>query len=214
MKSFRYSKLFVYTALSIFILLAAPAMAQEASQVSDMAETWDEVTAVKLSFSGDTVDISGDGAVLSNGILTLDRAGTYVLTGKWNSGQIRIEAGKDDTVRLIMNGVSIHCPDNAPLYASQAGKVIITLVKDTTNSLTEGEADSYKDGEAEAEAALYVQDSLTINCRGTLSVTAGFKNGILSKDDLLIESGIISVTAPEWVFAAAIRLQSPAVRSL
>jgi hypothetical protein len=197
MKPARYSKLFLYTALAILILLTAPAMAQDASSASDTAESWDDQTAVRISFDGDTVDISGDGATLSNGILILDRAGTYVLNGTWNSGQVRIDAGKEDTVRLILNGVSIHCPDNAPLYAPQAGKVIITLVKDTENTLSDGNDYTYSDGEAELDAALYVQDSLTINGRGSLSVTAGFKNGILSKDDLLIEDGIISVTAAD-----------------
>lgn len=197
MKLARYTKRFLYAALSILILLAAPAMAQDASQASDTAESWDEDTAVRISFGGDTVDISGEGAAFSNGILTIEKAGTYVLAGTWNSGQIRIEAGKEDTVRLILNGATIHCPDNAPLYASQAGKVIITLVKDTSNTLTDGTAYAYKDGEAEAEAALFVQDSLTINGRGALTVTAGFKHGIVSKDDLLIENGIISVAAAD-----------------
>jgi hypothetical protein len=197
MKPVRYSKLFLYAVVSILLLLTAPAMAQDASQASDLAESWDDQTAVKITFDGDTVDISGDGATLSNGVLILDKAGTYVLTGTWLNGQVRIDAGKEDTMRLILNGVSIHCQDNAPLYAPQAGKVIITLVKGTENTLSDGNTYTYTDGEAELDAALYVQDNLTINGRGSLFVTAGFKHGILSKDDLLIENGIISVTAAD-----------------
>lgn len=197
MKPARYPKIFLSAALFLFLLLSATAMAQDASSTLDAAESWDEETAVRISFGGDTVDISGEGATLSNGILTIDKAGTYVLTGTWASGQVRIDAGKEDTVRLILNGVSIHCPDNAPLYAPQAGKVILTLAKGTTNTISDGEAYIYTGGETEPDAALYVQDSLTINGRGVLSVTAGFKNGILSKDDLLIENGIIAVAAAD-----------------
>jgi hypothetical protein len=197
MKPVRYVKLFLYAALSIALMFSTPAMAQDVTTAKDVSESWDEETAIEISFGGDTVDIAGEGAALSNGILTIDRAGTYVLSGTWSSGQIRIEAGKEDTVRLIFNGVSVHCPDNAPLYAPKAGKVIITLVKDTSNALTDGETYTYTDGEEELEAALSVQDSLTINGSGALLVTAGFKHGILSKDDLLIENGIITVTAAD-----------------
>ena len=197
MKPVRFSKLFLYAAFSILLMLAAPAMAQDTAPASGMAEYWDEETAVKINFSGDTVDIRGDGAALSGGILTIDKAGAYVLTGTWNSGQVRIDAGKEDTVSLILNGVSIHCPDNAPLYAPQAGKVILTLAGDTENALYDGSTYTYADGETEPDAALYVQDSLTINGRGSLAVTANNKHGIVSKDNLLIESGIISVTAAD-----------------
>lgn len=197
MKRIRYSKMFLYAAFSILFMLIVPAMAQDASTASGMSETWDENTAILISFRGDTADISGDGAELSDGILVIDKAGTYVLTGTWSSGQVRIDAGKKDTVRLILNGVSIHCPDNAPLYAPQAGKVILTLVGDTKNALSDGSTYTYLNGETEPDAALYVQDSLTINGRGALSVTANNKHGIVSKDDLLIENGIISVTAAD-----------------
>jgi hypothetical protein len=185
MKSTRYFKLCLFVTLAILILLASPAMAQDASQVLDMAETWDEETAVKISFNGDTADISGDGAALSNGILTIGKAGTYVLSGTWSNGQVRIDAGKEDIVHLILNGATIHCKDNAPLYAANACKVILSLVKDTINELSDGNA--YTDGGAEPAAALYAKDSLTINGRGTLKVIAGFKHGILSKDDLSIK---------------------------
>ena len=193
MKSTRYSKLFLFAVLSILLFLAAPALAQDASAIPDTAESWDEETAVRILFDRDTVDVRGDGAMLSNGILTIDKAGTYVLAGTWAGGQVCIDAGKKDVVRLIFNGVSIHCPDSAPLYAIKAGKVILTLAKDTQNALSDGGAYTYP-GE-EPDAALYVQDSLLINGRGSLAVTASFMHGIVAKDDLLIEGGILSVTA-------------------
>ena len=183
--------------LSFLLLLCAPALAQGGAALLDAAEAWDEAAAVHIGFDGDTVDIKGDGAALSNGVLTIDKAGTYVFTGTWNNGQVRGDADKKDTVRLVFNGVSIHCADNAPLYAPQADKVILTLAKGTENALSDGDTYTYPNGETEPDAALYVQDDLTVNGRGSLLVTARFKHGIVSKDDLLIENGILSVTAAD-----------------
>jgi len=197
MKPNMYPKSFLSAILSVLILFSAPALAQDASATLDAAESWDEATAVHIAFNGDTVDIAGDGAALSNGILTIDTAGTYVFSGTWNNGRVCIDTNKDDTVHLVFSGVSIHCQDSAPLYAPQADKVIITLVKDTKNTLSDGGAYTYSKGETEPDAALYIQDSLTINGRGSLTVTANFKHGIVSKDGLLIQSGILSVTAAD-----------------
>ena len=187
--------MFLHVTLSVLLLLSVSALAQDASAIPDAAEAWDEATAVRIGFDGDTVDIQGEGATLSNNILTISKAGTYVFSGIWESGQVCIDADKKDVVRLMFNGVSIHCPDSAPLYAIQAGKVILTLLTDTKNALSDG--GSYAYPEEEPDAALYVQDSLLINGQGSLLITARFKNGIVSKDDLLIESGILSVTAAD-----------------
>ncbi len=198
--SSRCNKTFLISLLSvltILMMICATALAQDTSAALDAAETWNEADAVLIMFEGDTVDIQGSGAAVSNGILTIDKAGTYVFTGTWNNGRVSIAADKEDVVRLVFNGVSIHCPDNAPVYASQADMVVLTLIEGTKNELSDGSAYGELNGEEAPDAALYVQDSLTINGRGTLTVNAGSKHGIVSKDDLLIESGILFVTAAD-----------------
>ncbi len=197
MKFILHRMLILFAALSVLFLLSAPALAQDADTIYDAAESWDDNTAVHVTFEGDTVNIQGEGAALQNGVLTISKAGTYVLYGAWDNGQVCIDAGKDDVVRLVLNGVSIRSPSSTAMYAKQAGKVIITLVKDTENSLEDGGDHVLPDGDANPDAALYVQDSLCINGRGTLLVIANVKHGIVSKDDLMITGGILVVKAAD-----------------
>ncbi len=158
--------------------------------------TWNaDATLISLSDSG--IVVEGSGATVKDSILTIDTAGTYVLSGKLSDGQIVVEATKDDTIQLVLNGAEIISLSGSPLYAMQSDELIITLADGTQNSLTDGGLNfQYADTvEEEPNAALFSKDDLTINGNGALLVNAGFNNGIGSKDDLLIESGEITVNA-------------------
>ncbi len=161
----------------------------------DTQTAWDEQNAVRIAFSGSEATVTGAGAVFSGGTLTLSKPGTYVLSGTLDDGQIRIDAGKKDTIRLILNGVSITSKTSAALYEAKADKVIVTLADGTVNSLTDASEYVYAQGETEPDAAMYLQNSLTINGNGTLSVTGSYNHGIVAKDDLVITGGTINVNA-------------------
>lgn len=95
-----------------------------------------------------------------------------------------------------MNGVSIACSDSAALYAKQAGKTILTLSDGTENTFTDGEAYTYASAaEDEPDAAVFCKDDLTINGGGTLIVNGRYRNGIASKDNLVVTGGDIRITA-------------------
>lgn len=166
------------------------------AQATDAADSsWDEASAIKI-------DLTGSGAACTSGNVAVDgstvriaAAGTYVLSGTLENGQILVDAGKEDTVRLILNGVDITCNDSAPIYAKKAGMTIVTLAEGTSNSLTDGAAYQFADGEDEPDAALFCKDSLTINGSGSLTVTGNYKNGIGAKDDLVVSDGVISIKA-------------------
>lgn len=149
-----------------------------------------------VTFNNQSIFIKGNGAVASGSTLTISAAGTYLLSGSLSDGQILIDAGKDDTVRLILNGVSIACSDSAALYAKQAGKTILTLSDGTENTFTDGETYTYASAaEDEPDAAVFCQDDLTINGGGTLIVNGRYRNGIASKDNLVVTGGDIRITA-------------------
>ena len=150
--------------------------------------------ACSIKFDGSSADISGDGAELNDGVLTISKAGVYVLSGK-SSGRVVVNAGKKDEVRIILSGAEIECSDNSALAVLQAEKVSITLEEGSTNKLTDGSEYKTSEEESKVDACLYSQDDLTINGSGTLEITANYKHGIVSKDDLVITGGKISVTA-------------------
>ncbi|MBQ9196858.1 MAG: carbohydrate-binding domain-containing protein [Clostridia bacterium] len=133
-----------------------------------------------------------DLSTLRDSVLTITKKGDYVLSGTWN-GQVVIEAPEDDKVRLILNGVTITCPEGPAIYEKQSDKLIITLAEGTQNTLTDGAA--ITDGEDSIGAALYAEDDLSINGSGVLVAHGTSKHGIQSKADLIIAGGQIFVDA-------------------
>lgn len=171
----------------------------------DETSTW-EGDCCKITFNGSNVDVSGNGAEVSNGncaAVKITSAGTYIIEGKSDNGQIYVEAGENQ-VHLVLNGVTLHCENSAPIYVNNGKKTVITLADNSINTLTDSADYEYsvteKDEETgetkgEPNAALFSKKALTINGNGTLNVTSAFNNGIGSKDELKIMSGIINVKA-------------------
>lgn len=163
---------------------------------SDIKTEWD-ATATKVTLDSLNIRVEGSGATASGGVLTITKAGTYVISGKLTDGQIMVNATSEDKVYLILNGAEIVNKTGAPIYAPQCDKLIVTLADGTQNVLTDGGTNyQYADtSNEEPNAALFAKDDLTINGTGTLIVNAGFKNGIGTKDDLLIVSGQLMINA-------------------
>ncbi len=150
----------------------------------------------RITLDNSSISVSGTGATSNGKVVTITKEGTYVISGTISDGQIVIAATNSDKVHLVLNGADITNKTGAPIYSSQCDKLIITLAEGTKNVLTDGSSNfQYANTEEEPNAALFSKDDLTINGTGSLIVNAGFKNGICSKDDLLIVSGDISVNA-------------------
>lgn len=179
--------------------VASVSDAKTAYQLSaaDVETGWNEETATKITLADSAITIDGAGATASGGTLTITQAGTYVVSGTLTDGQILVAATKSDEVHLVLRGVDITNVTGAPVYASQCDKLIVTLAEGTQNVLTDGgECFAYADiTNEEPNAALFCKDDLTINGTGSLTVNAGFNNGIGTKDDLLIAGGSITVNA-------------------
>jgi len=163
----------------------------------DLDSSWNAASATNITLNGTSATSDGGGVVVKGSTITIGEAGTYVVSGTLKDGQIVIAATKDDTIKLVLNGVNITCSTGAPIYASKSDKVIITLADNTENTVTDGGTQfTYADAAAEEpDAAVFSKNDLTINGSGTLTVNASFNNGIGTKDDLVIASGNIIVKA-------------------
>ncbi|MGN0659445.1 MAG: carbohydrate-binding domain-containing protein [Emergencia sp.] len=126
---------------------------------------------------------------------TITEAGIYVLTGSLDDGQIIVDAGDQDKVQLVLDGVDIACSSGPAILVENADKTFITLAEGSSNKLSDGS--SVSSSEDQPWGALFSKDDLTINGPGDLTVTGNYENGIVSKDDLRITGGKISVTAVE-----------------
>ena len=164
----------------------------------DLETAVDSTSATSISLAGDTISVAGEGAVVDGSSVTITAAGTYTLSGTLNNGQVIVETDDEEPVVLILNGVDITYSTSAPIFVSNAEKVVITLADGTENVVTDGETYLFADAETdEPNAAIFSKDDLTINGSGSLTVYANYNNGITSKDDLKIISSNITVNAVE-----------------
>ena len=160
----------------------------------DLSGTWDASTAVTLTLNGASIACDSGAVTLSGSTATITGAGTYVLSGTLDNGCIVVDAGKEDKVQLVLNGVEIQSADFAAIYVKQADKVFVTLADGTTNTLSNGGTFDKRD-ENSVDAVIFSKDDLTLNGDGALNVTSPAKHGIVSKDDLVITGGVYQITA-------------------
>lgn len=168
----------------------------EKVKAEDLDASWDAATATKISLNGTTATVDGDGASADGGIVTIGAAGTYVASGDLTEGQIVVNAPEGALVRLVLNGASIHNSTSAAIDCQQADKLVVILADGTGNTLSDGDTYTFPDAATdEPSATLFSKADLTINGNGSLTVNAAYNNGIGTKDDLIIVSGAITVTA-------------------
>ncbi len=195
-------------ALIVFALTAcSPAVKTTVSNVVDFTAVTDNVetetlavnsadTAVTVSY-GDFGITTDDGSVdVSGNTYTITAAGTYVVSGTLENGQIVIDAGEEDEVELILNGMSITCSYDSPIYAKSAGKLKIKAESGTTNIVTDSRTVKKDENDVTGSAAIYALCDMNIVGYGSLTVNAGYNNGVQTKDDLKIKNVTLTVTAP------------------
>lgn len=149
-----------------------------------------------ITLDGDSIIVSGAGAVANGRTLTITAAGRYTLHGQLDDGQIVVSASNQDVVELALNGVDITSATSAPIYVKSAEKVTLVLADGSQNTITD--SDSYlmeEPGADEPNAAIFSQDDLTIKGSGVLTVNANYRHGIFSKDDLKINGGTLTVNS-------------------
>ncbi|MFF1832168.1 carbohydrate-binding domain-containing protein [Paenarthrobacter sp. NPDC058040] len=161
--------------------------------------TWDAASeiAVSLSDGGSKVTSSSStGVAVDGNTVTISAAGTHRLSGSLTDGRIVVAAGDSDTVRIILDGVELANSTGSPFVVQSADEAILYLQDGTNNTLTD--ASTYADqGEDAANAALYSMADLTIAGPGSLSVNGKYKDGIVSKDGLVLASGNVTVDAAD-----------------
>ena len=156
----------------------------------DKDTSYDESTASTVKLSGSSATVSGDGVAVSGSTVSISKAGTYVISGESNGVQIKVEAGDSDNVHIVLKGVTM-TNTNAPISATKAGHVYLTLAEGTTNTLS----DSSSNNDEDADAVIFSKSDLTINGSGTLNIDAKKNNGIKANDTLHITGGTYKITA-------------------
>lgn len=172
-------------------LAPASVMAENADYTTVNPGEWNESDAVDVRLSGGTATSDAPGVQVSGSTVTITEAGVYRLSGSLQ-GQIVVAAPDDALVVLILDGVDISNTAGAAIDVQTADDVAIHLADGSANTVSD--AASYAE-DVEANAAIYADTDLTISGAGSLTVHGNGNNGIVSKDDLVILGGDITVTA-------------------
>ena len=159
----------------------------------DSNSTYDESSATKVTFD-ESATISGEGASANGNVITITKAGTYIMSGTSTDAQINVSVGDDDKVQLVFSGVDLTCNSGPCLNVQSGDKVFVTLAEGTTNTLSDGSGFSVGD-EDELDSTIYSKSDITFNGSGTLKINATAGHGIHSKDDLVVTSGVFEITS-------------------
>ena len=152
--------------------------------------TWDSSDEKAIDLANPTAT---DGVSVENGTITITSGGTYRITGEY-SGQVKIEAAKTDTVRLVLDNAKITNSTGAAINVVSAAEAIIYTAAGTTNTVAD-EANYTATGDDDPDAAIYSTANLTLTGEGSLSVKGAYEEGIHTTGGLVIASGTLDVNA-------------------
>ena len=160
----------------------------------DLEVGYEESSAINITLKDNASTVSGSGAEVKDNTITINSEGTYVISGTLAEGQIVVEAADTEKVQLVLNGVTIHNSTSAAIYIKSGDKVFITLEEGTVNTLTDG-TEYVQTDDNTVDGVIFSKADLTFNGTGTLNLTASYKHGIVSKDDVVVTGGIYNITA-------------------
>ena len=166
--------------LVIMLLAAVPVLGEDAAVVS---------------FSDMGLEQETEGVSFDNGVVRIEKPGTYVLSGTLTDGQIHVDVKEKGDVVLVLSGVEIHNKASAAIEVERCGRqAVISLAEGTENIISDG-PHSNADPDEDPSAVLFSAADLVIEGNGSLQVTGGRVDGITSKDRLIIRGGKIVVEA-------------------
>lgn len=160
------------------------------SEAFSMTVDWDSnASAVSIGLGSDENDEWKNNtkeiklSELKDSQLVITEGGDYTLSGTL-VGSITVNS--EDKVKLRLADAAITAESEPCIYIENADKAYITIENGTKNSLISKKCES---------GAIYSKDNLEIKGKGTLDIVSEAGHGIKASDNLIIESGNISITA-------------------
>lgn len=162
---------------------------------STSSEEEKTTTAKEVEYTEKDVDFSNTSETkidLSsvNGVYNITKTGVYHFTGTLN-GYIKINTNVN--VQIILDNVVITNNSGPCIYVENVNNLYIELVGE--NTLTDGS--NYTGFDDEVSAVIYSKDDLILYGEGVLKINAYKEDGIVSKDDLVIENGTYNINAKD-----------------
>lgn len=124
--------------------------------------------------------------------LVIENGGDYVLAGEYHQ-TVTVDA-HDEQVHLFLNNTVIETAVGPAINIKSAGKVVITLMEGTMNTLSD--AAYYSDDDL--NAAISAACDLTINGSGSLYVCGYYKDAIHTKDVFKLLDGMVQLKSKRY----------------
>ena len=125
--------------------------------------------------------------------ISISEAGVYVLSGSAKNACVVVEAGDDDKLQLVLDGLTITNDDLPCLLVENADKVFLTSAEGSENVTGKFGGDE--------DAVIFSRDDLVLQGLGTATVNSS-SDGIRSNDDLKLTGGTWVVTASDTAMKA------------
>ena len=127
---------------------------------------------------------SSGGYKIEGTALTIEQAGTYLLTGSCTDGSVTVKKGTSGVI-LVLNGLTLTSADTAPLCFQKSTGVSLVVADGTKNALADSAKnndESYPENTRAENAVIKCKDgsAVTVSGKGELEITANGKNGIKS----------------------------------
>lgn len=167
-------------ALMLLALLPACVWAAESTAYdTDGATAFTFTDSAITAKDGDYTGYDIDGTAL-----TIEAAGTYIVSGSCQNGAITVRKGVTG-VTLVLSGLTLTADGTAAIACNKSSGVTIVAQDGTTNILSDTETnngDSYPDNANAENAVIKCKDGsqVTLCGSGSLTVNANGKNGIKS----------------------------------
>ena len=175
-------------AVCMFILTVSAGLAESTTPVYSAEDLFTDRHLEQTADRTDAVFLT----VADGQDITITEAGVYVLSGTASGVTVRVEAGEDDKVQLVLDGLSVTNTSFPVIYVKSADKVFVTVAADSSLAVT-GAFTS--DGDTKTDSVIFSKTDLTLNGTAALTISSS-DNGVVSKDDL-------KVTGGTWIIRAA-----------
>ena len=174
---------------------------------TEAPEVVQDATSFTFSENGVTAyDVNGNevqSKMVNGTTVTITVPGEYSFTGECAEGQIIVNVDKTsypktvdgNKVTLSLEELTLSNSNTSPIYVESIDDVCeISSKKGTTNTISDGTSYTNADG---GVGAIYSKDDLKFKGKGSLTVNGNCEDGIVSKNDIKIWNGTLTVVAKD-----------------
>lgn len=133
-----------------------------------------------IQYNASSVAVNHSAVTVNGGTATITQAGTYRISGNSTDAHIVVDAGANDNVRIILDGVTLSNNYAPVLEAKNAYKVILRAEPGTQSTLADGTGNG-------GSATISSNTKLSIFGTGKLTVTGNDTDAIYSKGGVILK---------------------------